>query len=119
VLIKIPEGTKIDKNDEFAINEAFTSPQRKLRIPMASLEENVDNKKKVEEDRNHSMEACIVRIMKTRKTLHHTVLVGEVLQQLQFFKPQPKAIKQRIESLVERDYLERDAADANTYRYMA
>lgn len=28
-------------------------------------------------------------------------------------------VKKRIESLIERDYMERDDADANTYRYVA
>ena len=69
--------------------------------------------------RSHSIEACIVRIMKARKVLTHNVLVPEVIAQLQFFKPQPKQIKKRIEHLIERDYLERDATDQNTYRYMA
>jgi hypothetical protein len=43
---------------------------------MASLEES-HNPKKVEEDRSHVIEACIVRIMKARKTLAHQQLVGE------------------------------------------
>ena len=38
--------------------------------------------------------------------------------QLQFFKPNPRVIKQRIERLIESDYLERDAADPNTYKYL-
>jgi cullin 1 len=32
-----------------------------------------------------------VRIMKTRKTLNHNTLTSEVMQQLLFFKPNPKA----------------------------
>jgi hypothetical protein len=36
-----------------------------VRIPMASLEES-HNPKKIEDDRSHTIEACIVRIMKVR-----------------------------------------------------
>lgn len=49
------------------------------------------------------MQACIVRIMKSRKTLAHNDLVNEVVQQLmQRFQPTPALIKKRIESLLER-----------------
>lgn len=64
---------------------------RKIRIPMASLEES-HNVKRVEEDRTIAIEAAIVRIMKARKTLAHQQLVAEVLTQLVFFRPDPKVI---------------------------
>jgi cullin 1 len=91
---------------------------RKIRIPMASLEES-HNVKRVEEDRGIAIEAAIVRIMKARKTLAHQQLVAEVLTQLSFFRPDPKVIKRRIEALIDREYLERDAENSNNYRYLA
>jgi cullin 1 len=118
VLVKSPEGNSIGANDTFAYNAAFASPLRKLRIPMASLEET-RNPQKVEDDRSHSIEAAIVRVMKARKGLAHATLVSEVMAQLHFFRPAPKAIKKRIEHLIERDYLERDTADSNFYKYVA
>jgi len=91
---------------------------RKIRIPMASLEES-HNRERVEEDRTLAIEAAIVRIMKARKTLAHQQLVGEVLTQLSFFKPDPKVIKKRIEGLIDREYLERDEHNTSVYRYLA
>ena len=95
-----------------------SSPLKKIRIPMASLDES-HNVKRVEEDRTNAIEAAIVRIMKARKALAHQQLVAEVLTQLAFFRPDPKLIKRKIESLIDRDYLERDPESNNTYRYLA
>jgi cullin 3 len=74
----------------------------------------------VEEDRRHLLEAAIVRIMKARKVLNHNDLVAEVTRQLYGrFVPPPQFVKKRVESLIEREYLERDEADRRVYRYMA
>ena len=118
LLTKTPDGNSINPTDTFTINTAFTNSLRKLRVPMASLEET-HNPKNIEEDRSNAIEACIVRVMKARKTLAHEPLVGEVCAQLHFFKPNPKAIKKRIEVLIDREYLERDENDAKLYKYLA
>jgi cullin 3 len=58
--------------------------------------------------------------MKSRKALGHNEIVAEVTRQLSArFQPQPAAIKKRIESLIDREYLERDAQDRTLYRYVA
>lgn len=50
--------------------------------------------------------------MKTRKTLDNNNLVAEVTKQLSNrFRPTPQLIKKRIESLIEREYLERAEDD--------
>ncbi|GLD93367.1 hypothetical protein PINS_up001959 [Pythium insidiosum] len=105
VLNKLPAGKTISTSDSFEINQTFASPMRKIRIPMASLEES-HSQKHVEEDRSIAIEAAIVRIMKARKTLQHQQLISEVLSQLAFFKPNLKVIKRRIEALIDREYLE-------------
>ncbi|KAJ0043708.1 hypothetical protein Pint_19238 [Pistacia integerrima] len=44
----------------------------------------------------------------------------EVTKQLQsWFLPNPAVIKKRIESLIEREFLERDKVDRKLYRYLA
>ena len=69
--------------------------------------------------RKHIIESGIVRVMKARKQLPHLTLISEVLHQINAFVPQMKQIKQCIESLIEREYLERDSELANTYKYLA
>jgi len=85
-----------------------------------SQEEKNSTMASVDEDRKHAIEAAIVRIMKTRKTLDHQKLVLEASNQLlRHFKPDPKQIKKRIEELIAREYLERDANNNNVYKYLA
>lgn len=55
--------------------------------------------------------------MKARKTEKHTQLMEDVIKQISIFMPQPVMIKQRIESLIDREYLMRDEADRAKYIY--
>eukprot|EP01134_Creolimax_fragrantissima_P001537 CFRG1537T1 len=73
----------------------------------------------IEEDRKLAIQACVVRVMKMRKTRQHQDLIQEVIQTLQTrFKPSVPKIKQAIEHLIEKDYIER--MDNNqTYQYKA
>jgi cullin 1 len=118
VVSKSPSNSKISSTDKFMANPKFSCNMRKVRIPMASLETS-HNTKGVEKERVNAIEASIVRIMKARKTLKHQQLLAEVLSQLAFFKPNPRVVKKRIENLIEREYLERSADDAQVYNYLA
>jgi cullin 1 len=118
ILIKSGDGKTIEDDATFQPNDGFQCPHRKIKIPPPVTEET-HNKERVEEDRSIAIEAAIVRIMKMRKALNHQQLVTEVLTQLAFFKPNPKLVKQRIEHLIEREYLERDKNQASMYRYLA
>jgi len=109
---------KIEGTDRYAVNTAFTSPKKAVTIPIPILE-NTNTVRKVEEDRSHTVDAAIVRIMKTRKVMSHSNLVGEVMGQLTLFRPDHRLVKQRIHSLVDREFLERDVENVNIYKYMA
>ena len=60
-------------------------------------------------------------VTRQRKELNHQKLIAEVIQQLTArFKPDINMVKKRIESLIEREYLERiDDTEPAAYRYLA
>jgi len=56
--------------------------------------------------------------MKSRKTLSHSLLIAEVVNQLKF-PAKISEIKKRIASLIEREYMERDKDNSSVYNYVA
>lgn len=123
ILLKHPvEGYQT--NHIIKVNKAFRSPNLRIRIPSAAAkvtsQERQVSQLAVSEDRKHAIEASIVRVMKARKSLDHNKLMMEVSAQLmQFFQPDPKQIKKRIEDLIGREYLKRDEDQNNLYHYVA
>jgi cullin 3 len=52
--------------------------------------------------------------------MQHNNLIAEVTRQMSGrFTPTPQLIKLRIESLIEREYLQRSSADRRVYNYLA
>lgn len=136
ILRKGSKGRAITSDDDtFTLNRDYTSKQRRVRIPLvkessvlagdgatvaASSAASAALPAHVEEDRRHQVEAAVVRIMKARKALHHNDLIAETTKQLSSrFVPTPQFIKKRIESLIERDYMERSENDRKMYEYVA
>lgn len=67
-----------------------------------------------------SYQATIVRIMKSRKILRHNVLIQEVLSQSKArFAPSISLIKKCIETLIDKQYLERTPNSTDEYSYVA
>ncbi|OQR80766.1 Cullin family protein [Achlya hypogyna] len=129
ILLKSSKGKGIDDDDGFTVNHEYKSKLHKVRIPLVSLKDSSGEAapaqtdelpSTVAEDRKHLIEAAIVRIMKTRKSMQHNNLMAEVTRQLTTrFVPSPQLIKRRIESLIEREYLTRNQSDRRLYNYVA
>lgn len=69
----------------------------------------------------HNIMFILTNNHRARKEFPHQQLVAEVISQLsQRFQPNINMMKRRIESLIEREYLERiEEANIPTYRYLA
>jgi hypothetical protein len=73
----------------------------------------------IDAERAIVIEAQIVRLMKSRQSIDHADLVVEVIQNITTFSVDPKVVKKRIESLIDREYLRRDEGNVNLYHYIA
>lgn len=74
----------------------------------------------IEEDRKHYLDAAIVRIMKGKKELSYEQLKVATIDAVKdHFSPQVEMIKQRIDNLVELEYLKRSERSKNVFEYVA
>ncbi|WOK93273.1 cullin-3A-like [Canna indica] len=125
ILCKDPMSKDISEDDHFSVNDKFISKFFKVKIGTVATQkesepEKQETRQRVEEDRKPQIEAVIVRIMKARRVSDHNSIVTEVTKQLlPRFMPNLVVIKKRIESLIEREFLERDKDDRKLYRYLA
>jgi hypothetical protein len=133
ILNRTGKGKDIDPNEKFSINEEFTSRLTRVRVPLIAMRslgggadagghsavELAEVSAEVEAQRSHAMEAVLVRILKARKTIDHNTLVTEASRELApRFLPKVRDLKKRIDSLLDRDYLERDKDNNNVYHYV-
>jgi len=123
ILIKDPATAKFGPGDNFTFNSDFKSKLFRVKVnpmPMNTEKERETINEKINEDRKHLIEAAVVRVMKARNKLQHNNLVSEVIKQLSSrFNPPVNVIKKRIESVIEREYIERDKTDRRIYVYLA
>ncbi|KAI2798019.1 hypothetical protein RDWZM_000379 [Blomia tropicalis] len=122
VLSKRPKGRDIEDDDSFVFNHDFQHKLMRIKINQVqwkeSFEENVATQVRVTQDRQYQLDAALVRIMKSRKTMEHSALVTDVYDKINF-PVASQELKKRIESLIERDYLKREKDDLNMYHYVA
>lgn len=120
-------GTKsrpnVHDDDSFTVNADFSSPLKKIKISTiqkqnANKEERDKTMEMISRDRLYLLDAVLVRIMKSRKSMLHSELIPLVMEQAKV-PVTPSDIKGRIESLMDREYLERDKEDRNRYNYLA
>lgn len=129
VLIKKDNGVNIKPT--YHINTHFQSKQYRIKLinqilslsdrsssSAAELLEDEKIHESINRDRLYLIDAAIVRIMKSRKSLLHNELIGQTMDQLKF-PTTAENLKKRIESLMERDYIQRSETDRNRYNYLA
>ncbi|KAJ2905371.1 putative cullulin 3 protein [Zalerion maritima] len=127
ILLKEPNTKSIKPGNKFCFNSSFVSKTIKIKAPtvnpsrVESREERKKTEDKNNETRANACSAALVRIMKQRKELTHTLLTGEVMAQLSSrFCPDIPIIKQQIDGLITKEYLERmDIGGVPGYKYLA
>jgi len=121
ILLKNPVNKSISPGDHFEFNPNFTHKLTKIKIPLPQPV-NVEKKRVTEvvnQERGDVIDRVIVRIMKARKVLSQQQLISECVEQLQeIFKPEIKSIKERIDGLITREFLERDEENSTVLKYM-
>lgn len=123
ILIKHSKGKDVGKDDEFSFNSSFKDDKFRLKINQIQQKETVEEAKQTTTqvllDRQSHLQLVIVRILKSRKTIKHQELVMDVVGSLkERFRVDPPEIKKAIDSLIERDYMERAEGTRDTYNYL-
>jgi len=129
ILIRVgsDNSKEIKESDKFRVNDHFVSKFNRVRLPQINDKQTVAAQEPlqtlestVEDDRGMLIDATLVKIMKARKKVQHNELVTDCIKIVsERFKGDPVAIKARIESLIEKDYIERSKADRKIYIYKA
>jgi len=110
---------KNESDNTYRFNPGFSSKFMKVVIQCLPFVEVAVARETIEIDRTHTVQSVIVRVMKIRKTMSHVDLVNTVLSECVKFTPETKFIKANIETLIEKEYLERDSTNSSLYKYLA
>jgi cullin 3 len=112
------------ERDEYWVNDDFSPESYRVQVHSLSLRqeteiEGEEKRDRVAEDRRFEIDAAIVRLMKTKKTMQHDSLMIELVARLcHRFLPSLEDMKKRILALIDRDILSRDSGDRNLYHYV-
>lgn len=104
------------------LNVDFTSNKRILNIvPKKTLK---GRDKKTDQDqissiRKKELDAALVRIMKSNRRMDFSDLAKEVRKVIEHFPPSDRQLRQVLDDLIQREYLERDDDKMNIYIYKA
>ncbi|KAJ3974992.1 Cullin family-domain-containing protein [Lentinula raphanica] len=133
ILLKEPSGRDVHDGDSFMFNEKFVLSEEgrkagyKIHVnsiqAKVSVKESASTNRHIQEDRKHLLDAAIVRIMKAKKQLTYEDIKLQTVEAVRrHFAPEVEEIKNRVEALVEQEYLERAervAGQKPSFKYVA
>jgi len=121
-----PKAEKISKTDVFMLRERIMAKKipRKLTFPAgaaaAEKKEQDEGQALIDKQREFEIEAAMVRVMKSKNRLDWNKLQVEVINLLkERFQPNPKILKKRLESLIDRQFMTRDDNDPKIILYLS
>ncbi|XP_055849653.1 cullin-2 [Episyrphus balteatus] len=120
----LASSESLEGETKIELNFEYTNKRTKFKITAAMQRETPQEVEHtlsaVDEDRKLYLQAAIVRIMKSRKVLRHNALIQEILSQSKVsFTPSISMIKKCIESLIDKQYIERTPNSGDEYSYVA
>ncbi|KAJ3133273.1 hypothetical protein HK100_004534 [Physocladia obscura] len=125
-ILLVGTGAALVGSSEILLNFKFSNSKRtKLKVNAVAQSESATQESEsartaVDEDRKLFLQATIVRILKSRRTIGHNQLVQEVIDQAKArFLPSVPVIKKGIEQLIEKGYMERSKERKDQYVYVA
>lgn len=80
--------------------------------------EDEDKLKQIAKGRDSIYEMHIIKVMKARKKEKLTNLIQDVMNNIHMFKAEVKIVKERIEELIIKGYIERDTKDKTILIYI-
>lgn len=123
------EPPEIKEHHTISINKNFNPQNLKINLlpfafKMSTNEANAEKEREeiaAKTEENYIIDSYLVRIMKSRigKETNHSQLVSEVAKQITLFVAQPNKIKDRIESLINKNIIKRDPDNYNIYQYIS
>ena len=125
IILKNPQVNSFSAEDVMTINVAFKSNMYRNKVQVLSSKTQKDSdtikvEGKVADDRRYAIEAAIIKVMKAHRKVDNNKLVAETTQLLRLrFNPDLAQVKLRLESLIERGYIERSEEDKRVFIYVA
>lgn len=107
------------ENNMISINSKYNNKKQKINLNIKKKKIVDKPKKELDIDRNILIQSTLVRIMKTKKSFNHNLLISECISQISLFTAPIPLVKKNIEKLIDKEYFERDENDKNLYHYLA
>ncbi|KAL0073294.1 Cullin [Phycomyces blakesleeanus] len=117
LLVKTPNGLDVEPTDMFTFNTDFQAEQTKFQMNTDTLNEVIEKDSSLDQtafNREVQIDAVIVRIMKDKRTLRHSLLMNEVTRHVRS-RVTASDVKKRVEVLIEKDFIARTEDDGYEY----
>lgn len=112
------ESKLVLQDGESYILASFTNKRLKIKLGAVqqssneSANDDESTRKAITEDRKLLLQATIVRIMKSKKTCSHALLIDAIIDLVKSkFVPEISLIKRTIEVLIDKQFIERKGTD--------